>query len=459
MPPQSNQTVEAAYFARNPKSHTLYQRALEGIPRGVTHDVRYLEPFPLYMAEASGSRKTTVDGQELIDYAMGHGALLLGHGRPEIVEAVAEQVRRGTHYGAGHELEIAWSERIRALVPSIERVEFTASGTEATMLGMRIARAHTGRPRVMKFAGHFHGWHDYAVAGGRPPFDASHYPGVPQQTLDTVVVAWPDDLDFITHQLEQGDIAAVIVEPSGASWSAMPLSDDFLRQIRRLTEQTGTVLIFDEVITGFRWAPGGKQEACGVTPDMTALAKIVAGGLPGGAIGGRADIMGVLEFRDAAWNREKKIIHPGTFNASPLSAAAGVACLTLAETPTVQAHAADMAKRIRTGFNEVIVRRDIPGFVWGESSTFHIMLGQSCANQRGDDLHIPEGVAPEVLRVGVSGRLGYALHLGMSLEGVALFQEGGMPSAAHTIEDVDRTIEAFDTTLRRMKAEGLFNEA
>lgn len=456
MSTQKDLTIEAEYVAKNPRSYELYRRALEGIPRGVTHDVRHLEPFPLYVAEAAGSRKTTVDGQELIDYVMGHGALLFGHNRPEIVSAVAEQLKRGTHLGAGHELEIAWSELIRNLVPSIERVEFTSSGTEATMLAMRIARAHTGRPKVMKFAGHFHGWHDYAVPGGRPPFDASRYPGIPPQTIETVVVAWSDDLDHIARELENGDIAAVIVEPSGASWSAMPLQDDFLRRIRLLTEQTGTVLVFDEVITGFRWAPGGKQETSGVIPDLTALAKILAGGLPGGAVGGRADIMEVLEFGDAAWNREKKIIHPGTFNGSPLSAAAGVACLTLASTPAVQAHAAEIARRIRKGFNEVIVRRGVPGFVWGESSTFHIMLGQSCANQRGDDLQVPQGVAPEVLRVGVTGRLAYALHLGMSLEGIALFQEGGMPSAAHKPEDLEKTVQAFDRTIGRMKEDGLF---
>ncbi|MBX6753950.1 MAG: aspartate aminotransferase family protein [Thermorudis peleae] len=454
---RSTLTIEEAFIAQHPGSRARYERAVRDFPSGVTHDARYLRPFPLYVERASGPKKWDVDGNELIDYAMGHGALLLGHAHPAIVEAVTAQVQRGTHYGAGHELELEWAERIRSLMPSCERVKFTASGTEATLLAMRLARAFTGRQKILKFAGHFHGWQDYAVPGEKLPFTARSSPGIPQAVFDTVVVAPVNDLAFVERRLSEGDIAAVILEPSGASWASIPLPDGFLHRLREITQRYDTVLIFDEVITGFRWSPGGVQGLLGIRPDLTTMAKIMAGGLPGGAVGGRADILALLEFRDdPAWNQERRVQHPGTFNANPLSAAAGCACLQIVADPAVQRHADAMAARLRRGMNQILVRRGIPGFVWGESSVFHIVLGTRCANQHGEDIRIPEGVAPEVLKAGLSGRLGHLLHLAMVNEGVDLFHGGGLVSAVHTEAEIDATIEAFDRALQRMDEEGLF---
>jgi glutamate-1-semialdehyde 2,1-aminomutase len=449
-------TIEQDYAEAFRSSEQHFTRAVEAIPGGITHDVRRRSPFPLYIQRAQGARKWDMDGHELIDYVMGHGALLFGHGHPEIVEAVSQQMARGTHFGAGHEFEIEWGERIKQIVPSVERVEFTSSGTEATLMGMRLARAFTGRDKILKFAGHFHGWHDYALAGERFPADKP-VPGVPRAVLDTMVVAPVNDLDFVEQQLATGEIAAVILEPSGASWASIPLPDGFLARLRELTREHDTVLIFDEVITGFRWAPGGKQESEGVTPDMTTMAKIVAGGLPGGAVGGRADIMELLEFKDdPVWNAEKKVPHPGTYNASPLSAIAGATCLQMAANPRVQRHADEMGARLRAGFNRVLVDQGVQGFVWGESSVFHVMLGVTCANQSGGDIRIPEGVAPEKLKAGPDPKLETALAQGMLLNGVDLFHGGGLISSVHTTDDIDTTIEAFNSTIRRMKSEGLF---
>lgn len=457
---QRTLTIEQEYIERHPSSRAQYERALKDFPSGVTHDVRYLKPFPIYVERAAGSKKWDLDGNELIDYTMGHGALLLGHAHPQIAEAVAAQVRRGTHYGAGHELELEWAERIRELKPSCERVKFTASGTEATLMAMRLARAYTGRDKILKFAGHFHGWHDYAIPGEKLPFTQEESPGIPKAIFDTVVVAPVNDLDFVDQRLAQGDVAAVILEPSGASWASIPLPEGFLQRLREITQRHDTLLIFDEVITGFRWSPGGAQRLAGVTPDLTTMAKIVAGGLPGGALGGRADIMSLLEFRDDPdWNARHRVSHPGTFNANPLSAAAGCACLQLVADPGVQQHADAMASRLRRGFNQVLVQQSIPGFVWGESSVFHIALGHTCTNQRGEDIRVPEGVTPEVLKAGMSPRLSLALHQAMINEGVDLFHGGGLLSVAHTPEDIDRTIEAFDRSIRRMKDEGLFEKA
>ncbi|HET7036358.1 MAG TPA: aminotransferase class III-fold pyridoxal phosphate-dependent enzyme [Thermomicrobiaceae bacterium] len=453
MTAEQARTIEQEYVESHPSSAENYRRAVAAIPRGVTHDVRFLKPFPLYMTRALGSKKWDVDGHEIIDYAMGHGALILGHSNPAVVEAVSEQVHRGTHYGGSHELEVEWASRVANLVPSIESVEFTSSGTEATLMAMRLARAFTGREKIMKFAGHFHGWHDYAIVGEQISGEARRAPGVPPQIYETMVVAPNNDLDFVAKRLAERDVAAVILEPSGASYATIPLPEGFLERLRELTSETGTLLIFDEVITGFRWSPGGKQAKVGVTPDMTTLAKILAGGLPGGAVGGRADIMELLDFNNETG---KKIGHPGTYNANPVSAAAGNAALSLVADPGVQQHADALAKQLRAGFNQAIVAQGVPGFAWGESSAFHTMLGREVGNQSGGDIHTPQGVPAAELKAGSPARLGQPLQLGMLNLGVDLFHGGGFTSSAHTPQDIERTVAAFEQTLARMKREGLF---
>src|SRR5438477_6052968 len=205
-------------------SHQLYQRALNLFPSGVTHDNRYFGPIePVYIDRTGGSRKWDVDGNEYIDYWMGHGALLLGHGHPDIVEAVQRQMARGTHYGGSHALEVEWGELIQQLVPSAERIKFTASGTEAGMMAVRLARAYTGRPKLLKFQGHFHGWSDTMTAGFQAPFDVPSSVGVDQAILDRVIVA-PTDLAEVERIFAEqpNDIACAIIEPTGASYGTIP---------------------------------------------------------------------------------------------------------------------------------------------------------------------------------------------------------------------------------------------
>ncbi len=453
-------TIRQEFEARFAGSLALHRRSRGVIPGGITHDGRHLKPFPPYVTRADGARKWDVDGHELIDYAIGHGSLILGHNDPAVTAAVAAQLGRGTHYGAGHEGEVRWAEQIAALVPSAQRVKFTSSGTEATLLAMRLARAFTGRPTVIKFEGHFHGWNDYALKGEKPPFAEPSSPGIPEAVMETVAVLPANDPDAVAARLGQGDVAAIIVEPSGGSWGTIPLVDGFLAGLRELATAHGAVLVFDEVITGFRWSPGGAQAKLGVTPDLTTLAKIVAGGLPGGAVAGSTEVMELLEFKDEpGWNATRKVRHPGTFNANPLSAAAGIACLARCADPALQAGCDALAARLRAGLNATFDRRDLPGFAWGDSSAFHLALGETCANRTAGDLRCPEGVPAATLKRSGDTPLAARLHLGMLLEGVDLFHGGGFLSAAHTEADVDQTLAAFDHVLGRMEEEGAFAAA
>ena len=449
-------TIFSEFEERFADSKALFTRAQGIISGGIAHDGRYQKPFPVYVQRAEGCYKWDVAGHKLVDYAMGHGALILGHNDPDVVAAVHSQLDRGTHFGAGHEGEIRWAEQIGKLIPSAERVRFTMSGTEANLLAMRIARAYTARNSMLKFEGHFHGWSDYLVKGEKPPFESPDIVGVPDEVLRTVAVLPSDDIGAVEERLTQGDIAAILVEPSGASWAMIPMPEQFLAKLRELATAYGSVLIFDEVITGFRWSPGGAQAKYGITPDMTTLAKIVAGGLPGGAVAGKAEIMEHLVFKDEpGWNAKKKVIHPGTFNANPLSAAAGATCLEKCANPAVQRHCDEMGARLRIGFNTVLENQGVLGCAWGDSSAFHVVVGEHVSNRTASDLRTPEGISPATLKASGKAGLAGALSAAMLLEGVDLFNTGGMMSIAHTPDVVDFTIEAFDRSIERMRLDGM----
>ena len=260
----------------------------------------------------------------------------------------------------------------------------------------------------------------------------------------------------LEERLAQGDVAAIILEPSGASWGQIPLEETFLQIVRELATKFGAVLIFDEVITGFRWAPGGAQQRFNVTPDMTTMAKIVAGGLPGGAVAGKEEIMSFLDFKDTADWGKRKISHPGTFNANPVSAAAAVAALTKCSNPAVQNHCDAMAVQLRSGMNSILESKGLPGCVWGDSSAFHVLLDQTPTNRIAGDLLIPRGINPEVLKASAKAGLSGPLSVAMELEGVDLFGGGGMFSVAHTAADVEFTLGAFSNALDRMVDDGYF---
>ncbi len=439
------------YTAAFPGSKKRFETALAVFPTGVTHDTRMMQPFPIYIDRAKGSKKWDVDGHELIDFYVGHGALLLGHSPADVVAAVQEQMAKGTHYGSCHDLEIDWGRLVKSQVPSAERVRFTGSGTEATLMALRLSRLHTGQPKFLKFQGHFHGWHDYVVISSEPPYDSATVPGVPEGVSANCVAVPPNDLDQVESTLRKDEqIGAVILEPTGGHWGAVPIRGDFLRGLRDICTRLCRVLIFDEVITGFRVAPGGAQAYYGVTPDLTSLAKILAGGLPGGCLAGRAEIMAYLEPRPG----KPKMKHPGTYNANPLSAAAGVAALTRVATGEPCRRANDAARDLRNKLNAMFAAHRWPWAAYGDFSMVRVLphfLGPRPSPETGDntgfipflgDLNALDG-PKDIKQV-------YAMRQGMLLNGVDWWGTGGMTSCEHTTEDIDLTVHAMEATIGLM---------
>jgi glutamate-1-semialdehyde 2,1-aminomutase len=334
-------------------------------------------------------------------------------------------------------------------------VRFTASGTEASHLALRLARAFTAKPKVIRFVGHFHGWHDGVTAGAMSHFEGGVPAGIPADLVEQTVLLPADDAGRVAATLEaRDDVAAVILEPSGASWGQVPLPEGFLAALRETTRKHGVVLIFDEVITGFRWSRGGAQARFGITPDMCVLAKIVAGGLPGGAVAGRAEIMDQLDAAAAKSAQREKVGHQGTFNANPLCAAAAVATLSIVEAEDVCAKAERTAGEIRDGMRRILVDEQIPWGIYGEASSFLIFQNPS---------RLPIDPATfDARKLGFKGLKGarnpdlaYRLRVALLANGVDIMgAPGGLVSATHGPREVAHTLEAFRTAVRWLKAEG-----
>ena len=452
----TNSPIIAAYRAATPGSAERARRAADLFPSGITHDSRYIEPYGLYIARAKGPRKWDVDGRCYVDYFGGHGALLLGHCHPAVMAAVHAQLDRGTHYGASHELEIEWAERVKALIPTAERVRFTSSGTEATLMAVRLARAFTGRPKLIRFNYHFHGWHDHMTSGHTNHFDGTPTTGVLDAVAGNVLLCDQNDEEALARLLEQheGEIAAAIIEPTGANGGKLPIDPDFLHALRRLTAEHGVLMIFDEVVNGFRVAPGGAQEAYGIRPDLTTLAKILAGGLPGGAVTGRKDILELLDFQATKSAGKEKIAHPGTFNANPLSAAAGIACLKIVRETDACARANRYGEDLRTRLNEVFEEERVKWAAYGTFSSLELFMNPERAPITPTRFN-PLDHSFAALKSDRAANIVHKMRLGMMIHGVDLSSHpGGVISATHGEEELEDTVAAMRNTVRMLRAEG-----
>ncbi|MFT5447135.1 MAG: glutamate-1-semialdehyde 2,1-aminomutase [Gammaproteobacteria bacterium] len=450
----TNSQIASQYRARTAKSLELATAAGQLLPSGIAHDSRHMWPYGIYTEHAKGARKWDVDGNEYVDYYGGHGAMLLGHCQPQVMSAVHEQLDLGTHYGTCHALEPRWAELICEMVPSAERVRFHSSGTEATHMAIRLARAFTGREKVVRFEGHFHGWHDSVAFGVDSHFDGTPTPGVMHSVAEGVILVAPNDVDAVERALSGGDVAAVILEPIGSNSGKVPTSPEVLARLRELTTQFNTLLIFDEVVTGFRLAPGGAQARFGVMPDLTTLAKIVAGGLPGGAVCGRKDILDWLDFEVSDDRGREKVRHQGTFNANPVSAAAGIKTLELIRDTDACARADATAQQLRQQMNEVLEEESVPWSVYGDYSLLHFFT-----NPEGLDLtptaFDANSLSPADFGSDPRKDMLAKLRLAMLVHGIDLKGwRGAVVSCVHDEAEVRQTAQALRSSLHMLRREG-----
>ena len=298
-------------------SSSLYSKAKTLFPGGVNSPIRFYQPYPRFMSLAQGSRLTDADGREYIDYCLAFGPMILGHSRKEVVEALREQAGKATSLGTPGPLEVELGERIRTAIPSMEMLRFTNSGTEATMHAMRLARFFTGKPLILKIEGGFHGSHDYAL-------ESLPYGKLEDPTQRATIEVPYNDVGALHRAFEKfgRNIAAFILEPVLGNVGVVNPNVGYLQEARKITEEYGSLLIFDEVITGFRSSYGAYQNVADVKPDLTTLGKIVGGGLPVGVFGGRSDIMGNV-------SPSGKFYQQGTFSGNAMSMAGGISTLDI----------------------------------------------------------------------------------------------------------------------------------
>ena len=421
------------------RSSELYRRALDLIPGGVNSPVRAMRAIgrdPVFIASGEGSRIFDVDGNEYIDWVCSWGPLIAGHAHPAVVDAVASAATDGTTFGAPTKGEVALAAEVASRIPSVEMLRMTSSGTEATMSAVRLARAATGREQVLKFAGAYHGHVDGLLAeagSGLATHGIPASPGVPAAVAEaTVVVPW-NDRDAVIEATERFELAAILAEPVPANMGVVPPEDGFLALLRERADRTGALLVFDEVITGFRIARGGAQERYGVMPDLTILGKVIGGGLPAAAYAGASVLMEQVAPAGPVYQA-------GTLAGNPLAVAAGLATLELLGPAAYQRLAAvteSLADGLRRASSESGVPlevQSVPGLV---TPFFSATPVRDYAGAAACDL-------------GAYGTWCHGL-LELGVFPPASQFEAWFPSLAHSDEDVERTIEAARSALEQVR--------
>jgi len=423
-------------------SKKLYEEACAVIPGGVNSPVRSARAVgatPLFIKEARGSRIVDVDGNSYIDYVASWGPMILGHAHPRVVEAVKSAAERGTSYGIPTEVELRMARMVVEMVPSIEMVRMVNSGTEATMSAIRLARGFTGRKRIVKFNGCYHGHVDSLLVrsgSGLATLGIPGSPGIPDEVARHTISVPYNNLKAVREVMEAAgpEVAAVIVEPVAANMGVVVPEDGFLAGLRELCTQYGALLIFDEVITGFRLAPGGAQEVYGITPDLTCLGKIIGGGLPVGAYGGRRDIM----VRMAP---EGDVYQAGTLSGNPLAMNAGLAVLQLLRDEGLYKELDSKAEHFSRGMAQAAQTAGVKIFQTRVGSIgcafFTDRLVRDFETAQSSDTQAYAVFFQEMLKRGI--------YLAPSQF------EAFFISAAHTFEDLDRTVEAARHAFKRVK--------
>ncbi|MDW8021970.1 MAG: aspartate aminotransferase family protein, partial [Nitrososphaerota archaeon] len=366
---------------RTPRSRELHERARRVYPQEVTYAIRYLDPYPVYISRGMGPIVWDVDGNSYVDYWMGHGAHFLGHRHPEVMEAIRGQLEYGVHFGFEHELAVEYAELLTNLLPNVEMLRFTNSGTEASHYAIRLARAYTGKNVVVKIKGGWHGGVEQLHYDVTYPYGGFESAGIPSD-LEKYIRAVPfNDLDAMEEALKKRDVAAVIMEPV-LGGTAIPPRPGYLRGVRELVEKYDALLIFDEVVTGFRLALGGGQEAFGVSADIVIHGKIIGGGLPIGVFGGSSEVMKLIDTR---LPRNERAYHGGTFSANPLSMAAGMAAVKfLMNHRSIYDEVNSNGEFLRRELAKVCEENDVPIHVTGVSSMIGIHFTREKPRNHGE---------------------------------------------------------------------------
>ncbi len=425
------------------KSRQLYRRASRAIPGGVNSPVRYYPPYPMFVASAKGARFRTIDGDEFLDYCMAYGALIDGHASPEVIKAVQKTAAKGSIFGQPTVAEVELAETISSLMPSMQMVRLVNSGTEATMHALRLARGFTGKKKILKFEGGFHGSHDSVLAKKGMRGSVTARPsseGIPVETSKNTLVADYNDKETTAKIIRDhaGELAAVIVEPVAGNMGPIPPTRGFLESLRKLTRENNVVLIFDEVITGFRLSLGGAQEYFHIKPDLTILGKIVGGGFPLAAFGGKKEIMRKLSPLGPVYQA-------GTYSGNPVSVAAGLTTLRSLKKRSSRLYTSleRNGEFLADGIKDAIDTQHVPAQINQIGSMFQIFFTRRTVTDYDSAKSSDAGIYNRYFRRLLKARV---FMPPSQLETCFL-------CTVHTREDVEETIEAVGESLKAVQGE------
>jgi len=435
-----------AYRQKTPFSENLFKRAKGVMPGGISHNVHYFPPYPIFVKKAEGSRIWDVDGNEYIDLWMGHFTHILGHHSEVVIDAIERQLKEGIHWGILFEKQVEWAELVQELIPCAEMVRFCCSGTEATMYAVRVARGFTGKKTILKIAGGWHGANSDLSLGIKMPYEKEESLGLLPELKQYAKVIPFNNLSGsleIIHQNKK-NLAGVILEPVIGEGGFIPATTEYLEMLRSETERLGALLIFDEVISGFRVALGGAQERFHITPDLTTLGKITGGGLPVGALVGKREIFEKTSPERKGNKWERILIGGGTFSSHPLTAAAGLAMLHYLKDQAAEVYPLLEAKgeQVRKGVQESLRREGLDAIATGTGSLFQTHF----PFQKGVILNSPQSIH----RFTDLEKRETEFRIRMLTKGVHVMHGGGGLSMAHSDEDIERIIQATGEVAREM---------
>jgi len=420
------------YKKRTPKSRHLFERARKSIPGGVNYGLRYFPPHPPFIARGKGCYVQDIDGNEYLDFWVGHFALIMGHAYPKVVRAATSQLRDGSHLGFEQEWEVLLAEQIKKMIRSIELIRFTNSGTEANMYAARVARAYTRRQKIAKFEGGWHGGFDSLHKAVSFPFTQASSAGLPKETETQTIVLPYNDLDPASKTIKKERPAAVVLDAIPGAGGFIPADKEFVKGIREACDEAGSLLVLDEVISGFRTAPGGVQSLYHLKPDLTILGKIVGGGLlPAGAFGGRRDVMDMID-QFTHTKASTRSFHGGTYSGNPLVTRAGYTLLKELEDGSVQRRLDGLGERMRRKLDEVFASNGISAHTTGLSSLLCIHFMDDVPRSpreafENEDRRVTEALFYYMLANDVIYMSPDQAHIGLS--------------AAHTSKHIDRFVE------------------